>query len=301
MSWIEKNKKRPLMVGGTFLILVVFYLLFLWTLGGPALENLAVDKNPGARAQVAQSFKVMTLNLAHGRLDGAHQVFLNRAEIEQNLHKVSALMDREQAVITAVQEADDQSWWSGGFNHVTCLSEKSRILNSVQGHHVQGIGLQYGTALLSRVPLTEAKSYTFPFSPPTFPKGFVMAQAELGSGRFVDVVSIHLDFLVPRSRRQQADHLLDILSKRTGAKILMGDFNAEWEKEGILQRLTEKLNLKAYKVESKDIVTFPGFSKRIDWILVSSDFEFVSHKVLPDTISDHRAVLVELRDLRVKK
>jgi endonuclease/exonuclease/phosphatase family metal-dependent hydrolase len=36
-------------------------------------------------------------------------------------------------------------------------------------------------------------------------------------------------------------------------------------------------------------------SKRLDWILVSSDLEFVDYHVVNDELSDHRLVVTTLR------
>jgi endonuclease/exonuclease/phosphatase family metal-dependent hydrolase len=35
-------------------------------------------------------------------------------------------------------------------------------------------------------------------------------------------------------------------------------------------------------------------AKRIDWILISADLEFISYKVLPEAVSDHHGVVAEI-------
>ena len=35
--------------------------------------------------------------------------------------------------------------------------------------------------------------------------------------------------------------------------------------------------------------------KRLDWILISEELEFVSYQVLPDIVSDHLPLIVEIR------
>jgi endonuclease/exonuclease/phosphatase family metal-dependent hydrolase len=306
MSWIKTHKKK---LGLSFTIIslcLFFFFLGLWLLTGPTHQILQPTKtNPISIPQTAPAtFKLMSLNLAHGRLNGAHQIFLSKKAIDNNLDDVITVLNREKPHITAIQEADDVSWWSGRFNHVKRLCEKSTAVNFVQGHHIQGFGLQYGTGVLTRLEIKEGQSYSFPFSPPTFPKGFVLANINLAPNRPVDVVSVHLDFLLQSTRTAQVELLIEVLSKRPGPMILMGDLNAEWQGEDTVRRLCDRLKLKAFKGPEKNpsLITFPLFNSRIDWILISSHFEFVSHSVLQDTLSDHRALVATIRDLRpVKK
>ena len=78
--------------------------------------------------------------------------------------------------------------------------------------------------------------------------------------------------------------------------ILMGDFNTVWnDEDNVLQDLCTTLNLKAYQPENSEISTFPRSQNRLDWILISEIFEFTSHAVLKDVLSDHRAVVAEIQ------
>ena len=76
---------------------------------------------------------------------------------------------------------------------------------------------------------------------------------------------------------------------------IMGDFNDEWGQAGsILPLLVETLDLNPYRPDEAGLVTFPRFNKRLDWILISPEFEFISYEVVPDSISDHLAVVAQL-------
>jgi endonuclease/exonuclease/phosphatase family metal-dependent hydrolase len=75
----------------------------------------------------------------------------------------------------------------------------------------------------------------------------------------------------------------------------VGDFNCEWEKESALWILAEKLDLSAFQVNAVGLITFPASMKRLDWILISQEFEFVSYKVIPDIVSDHFGVISEIK------
>jgi endonuclease/exonuclease/phosphatase family metal-dependent hydrolase len=41
--------------------------------------------------------------------------------------------------------------------------------------------------------------------------------------------------------------------------------------------------------------TYVSRDRRFDWIMISNELEFVSYKVLPDIISDHLAVVAEVK------
>ena len=60
-----------------------------------------IDSSP-----VNTSVTILSLNLAHGRRDRAHQLFLTATEIRNNLDKIIALLKREQPDLVALQEAD---------------------------------------------------------------------------------------------------------------------------------------------------------------------------------------------------
>ena len=255
-------------------------------------------REPGRKE--AFRLRVMTLNLAHGRRQGFHQLLEGRGEITANLEAVAAVLGREAVDVAGLQEADGPCFWSGGFDHVEFLAEGAKLAFSLRGEHVKGPGISYGTALLSRYPLTDPRSFTFPPAPPSFPKGFVKATLFLPARLRprVDLVSVHLDFLRASVRARQAEVLVARLAPRKRPMILMGDFNCSWEEPGsAVRRIGEALGLRPPPAEAEGRAppTFPATGKRIDWILVSPEFEIESFRVLPEALSDHRAALVDLR------
>ena len=252
----------------------------------------------GKAASPQVLLKVMTLNLAHGRGTGPNQALQGEAAIRSHLDEVAGMLLREKPAAVALQEADGPSLWSGNFNHVEYLAGKTGLPYSARGEHVKGLGLTYGSAILCRLRLNNVASVTFPPSPPAFPKGFVACTIEWpeGSGNRIDLASVHLDFMNRSARRTQAAELVGKLSPRTRPLILMGDFNSEWNDErSPLRILADGLDLKAFRPEAKEMETFPFTKRRMDWILISSELEFSSYAILPDTLSDHFAVAAEVK------
>lgn len=244
------------------------------------------------------SLKLMTLNIAHGRMDTPTQILQTEETVKENLDEISGVIRREGPDMVALQEADGPSFWSGQVNHVGYLAENAGYPFSVRGEHVKGINLSYGTALLSMLPLKEPLSITFDPSPPTLSKGFVLATIPWPGhpNAYLDVVSVHLDFSRKSVRQRQVQDMINKLSPRNNPIIIMGDFNCEWTTKGSAVRtLAEELNLRGYQPHSEAMNTYPLLKKRLDWILISPELEFVEYKVLADTLSDHLGVICEVK------
>jgi len=236
--------------------------------------------------------RVLTLNIAHGRSDGANQLFCSTETIVENLDAIAAFMRDQKTDVAAQQEADGPCAWSGNFSHVDRLARKGAFGSHVRAENVRGLGLTYGTALLSRPALSDPYAGTFDSNWPTFSKGFVVATVAW-PGRpelLVDVVSVHLDFASESARGEQIDTLVEVLSKRDRPRIVMGDFNAGFDDdENTLQRLSDALELSTWKPDAP-LTTFPSLGERLDWILVSRSLGIRTHTVHDEVLSDHRAV-----------
>lgn len=228
--------------------------------------------------------RVMTFNIAHGRAAGFHQALLSGDRIRANLDSIASTFAGVDVV--ALQEVDGPSLWSGRFDHVRYLAERSGIADTYRGSHVNRLGLDYGTALLSRRPLADPRSVAFAPSFPTPRKGFVVATVDL-DGAPVDVVSLHLDFSRASVRARQLAELAATLKERARPAIVMGDFNCP-------DVDAAALGLTAYRPDAPDLATFPAFRARLDWILLSRGLDFAGYSVLPAGLSDHQAVVAEV-------
>ena len=109
----------------------------------------------------SDQLRVVTLNIAHGRRDARNQVFLSEDTIRGNLLDLGVLMDRAEADMIALQEADAESWWSGDFNHVDLLRDNTMYGCALHGIHASNRIYDFGTALLSPHPLRQLPEYLF--------------------------------------------------------------------------------------------------------------------------------------------
>jgi len=254
----------------------------------------------GANAGIdcRSQIRVMTLNLAHGRGEGLHQMLQSGVTAVRNLDRIRALLEREAPDLVAVQEADGPSFWSGGFDHVDYLAGSAALGQSVFAEHVSGPGLSYGTGLLARLPLSQPLAVTFDAVLAQPAKGFVIASFRWpdAEGRWVDIASVHLNPLSQKARQAQVQELVRLLRQRHRPLILMGDFNAEWQPpDSVLRRVGAELGLRAHRPEARDLISFPTLQRRLDWILISPELEFRGYRILSDAVSDHRPVVAELR------
>lgn len=281
-----------------------YYLFFNYTKGPPIFTPSVLNPTELLSPQSSlpiPSIKLLTLNIAHGRNDGFHQLFQSKNTIKTHLENIFSALIAYHPDIIAIQEADGPSFWSGGFSHVQLMARRLKYY-AIRGEHVKGAGLSYGTALLSRTPLKYVTSYSFPPHFPAFHKGFVIATTHWPANKQFefDSISVHFDFISAKVRNEQADTLIQAISHRNRPIIIMGDFNCEWESASSAQNssvvtyIARRLNLNAYKPDSKSMQTFPLYQTRIDWILISKEFSFIEYRVLPDKLSDHLGVMAKI-------
>ena len=243
------------------------------------------------------ALKVMTLNMAHGRGDSFHQLLQTTATTLDNLDAIALMFCREQPDVIALQEADGPSFWSGNFNHIAYLAERSPYSWAINGRQVEGAGLAYGTALLSSVALQQPQAITFDPALAMIRKGFVVSTIDWPGQQDVqvDIVSVHLDFSSESTRRRQARELIAVMRDRGRPMIVMGDLNTDWHHQDSTVRLiASELGLHAHRPGVPGMETFPLSGKRLDWILLSGDMAFSGYRVISDVLSDHRGVIAEV-------
>ena len=242
------------------------------------------------------SVRLMTLNIAHARADGGSQLLQSEAKARINLDKIAEVINREQPDIVAFQEIDNNSFWNGRFDHGQLIADKTNFTHWFTGSHQLSNNLDYGTGLMSRFDMLDPLSVTFTKPLARTRKGFVLSTIEWPNtdGIKVDLVSLHLDFLSHSQRRKEIDVLTNTLLQSENLLIVMGDFNMEYDKSELLQKLAATLNLHAWRPDEDQLVTYRRLGKRLDWVLVSEEFDFNAHQVLNDPLSDHQAVMVDV-------
>jgi len=264
----------------------------------PAAHVASSPVNETQPALNQTSIKVLSLNVAHSRSMGAHQILQDGDEARANLDAIVTMLKRENPDLVALQEVDGPSFWSGGFDHVAYLAQESGFTATVRGTHMKTPGLDYGTAIMAQHPMDDAVSIGFGGALSVVRKGFVISQMQW-PGRLdfdIDVVSVHLDPLRQGVRDQQAAELAAIIEERGRPVIVMGDFNDDWNDEDSAARLlADTLGLSTHGARCEECHTHRRMKNFVDWILVSPELSIDSFEILGDDISDHYAIAATLR------
>ena len=240
--------------------------------------------------------------MAHGRRTAPNNPFLRRRTARRNISAIADAVRELTPDVVALQEADGPSTWSGNFDHVATLAEMTELSSHYRGDHnsvrVGRFGLDYGTALLARRPLSSPSSHRFGISWRDT-KGFVVATVVVPEWRNleVDVVSVHLDFLAPRIRRKQIDQMVETLLDRRRPLVVLGDLNCCFDYEPrSIRLLVDRLGLRSHQPQ-RSAPTYPSRRpwRRIDWILISEELAYAGYHTVPDPLSDHLMLVADLQ------
>ncbi len=251
--------------------------------------------------KAADHLRFFSLNVAHGRRNVPVKPYLGRRKAQRNLAEIAETLKLLSPDVVALQEVDGPSTWSGNFDHVAAIAQQSGFAEHYRGDHNEfGIGrfrMAAGTALLARQPLLDPASHRFSVSWRDT-KGFVVAALEVPEwdGLSVDVVSVHLDFLVPSVRREQIRRMVERLADRRRPLVVLGDLNCCWQHEPrSMDLLVSHLGLRAHEPQSPTH-TYPAHRprRRIDWILASPELDFHGYHTVHAPLSDHLVLVADL-------
>ena len=256
---------------------------------------ISYDQPPLPTAHLP-AVRFMTLNVAHGRSDGFHQLFQPDGRLIDNLDAIAELMRSERIDVVGLQEADGIASWSGSFDHVEYMAQRAGMGYSLHGIHVDIWQLAYGTAIASRYRLGDPLSVTFRAGS-VGQKGFVVASMDWPNapGVEVDVVSLHLDALSQRMRLRQLGEMSRLLLKRNRPRIIMGDFNLSLRRSHVARRMmVDDLGMRGERLEERVWASYPRLGRRLDYVLASAEFRFLSYRTLNVSLSDHLPIVADI-------
>ena len=268
-------------------------------------HDLTVDRFAVKVSVDKSTIKVVSLNLAHGRKENFSQFLVSESKTRENLAEIAEFLKRENADIVTLQEADKPSRWSGKFDHVEFLAREAGYSWYTHASHNNNWIANHGTAVLSSLPIARGYGFDFNPTPPSTRKGFTLAEIELNPENSdenkitIDVISVHLDFLSRSRRIEQIKDIGKVLDGRSNPVIVVGDFNSGWAKGGQeLQAFANKRNLKTYLPGANHLNTYSDTRK--DWILISEEFTFCQYYNAAEILSDHLAVISEIKLINAK-
>lgn len=257
----------------------------------------------------ANSLRLMTLNIAHGRGLSPYQGFHSAKSIERSLKRIAHLLRRIDADVVALQEVDEDSHWNKRIHLLDALQEASGYTEAYLGVHNRRVGklpLAYGNGFLTKYPIRHAEHMAFGQAS-LGEKGFACAELETAQG-ILPVINLHLDFRSRVRRIEQVERLIQFLEYKEYTSdrrphlspIICGDFNARKGK-----RTDAVRHLFSYLLENFNYQLLPKWKSRtfpsilpthgIDFFFIPPSYKVERCEVLRSFVSDHRPVLVELK------
>ncbi|MCE7055215.1 endonuclease/exonuclease/phosphatase family protein [Algoriphagus sp. AGSA1] len=213
-----------------------------------------------------------------------------------DLEAISRVIVESGAEIVGLQEVDVFTSRSGSdLDMAKELAEMSGMPFYYFSKGIDYKGGEYGTAILSKFPLSETATILLPAEEGTEQRTISIATVSLEDGTSYKFANTHLDYSSASKALSQAERIVDYFEGEKSPLILVGDFNSTPNSTPIL-----KLDGRFTRTCKNDCApTIPVINpnKTIDFIMFSSekDFKVESHRVIQETYaSDHLPVVAEL-------
>ena len=237
----------------------------------------------------ALTLRVMTYNVHHcsppSKPDSIDMAAVARAIRAQNPD------------VVGLQEIDVNTQRSGAFNQA---EELARQLNMVFyfGKAIDHGGGDYGVAILSKYPVSEAQVHRLPTKPETKgePRILATVKVTLPNGQALRFGSTHLDAQRDSvNRRLQVNKINQIAAAEKLPFVIAGDFNA-LPSSAVIRQLDQHFTRTCHACEPTIPISNP--TKAIDFIAYApaQSFKVIKTQVIPEKYaSDHLPVLAEIK------
>lgn len=212
-------------------------------------------------------------------------------EVAVDLEAFAREIEAQDPDVVALQEIS-RGWLLGGGTDIATWLSQRLDMGLVYAHAADR---QFGNALLSKLELTDVAVTPLPYGDGPMKRSAITATVLLADGTPVRVSSMHLQHKEENTptRLEQLDAAIaDIVP--TGPSILAGDLNARPEWPEIAAMTGAGWVSAIDSVGDPNALTFSTWDpvERIDWVF-GQHVEFSRAEVLPNTSSDHFAILVE--------
>lgn len=259
--------------------------------------SACVPKIPGVFEPAPRTVRVLVFNIHAGK-DAAGAA---------NLDRVAALVKSTGADIVLLQEVDRGTNRSGRVDQVLALQQATEFDGAFGPSLLSYDGGEYGIATLSRWGIGLRQTIGLSVSPVQARAGgsaeprvalLTLTSSRIGTMR---AVNTHLDPADAQARAQEIGHLVGLYREQApngSAIVVGGDFNATPD-DAVLQPLKAAGLRDAWtECGSGEGLTYPADKpeKRIDYVFVGGELKCSSATVIDTQISDHRPVLVTLRE-----
>ncbi|WP_316569010.1 endonuclease/exonuclease/phosphatase family protein [Neobacillus sp. YIM B06451] len=238
----------------------------------------------------------MTFNIRHGK----------GTDKKLNLERIARIINDSGADVIGLNEVDRFfSNRSGFLDQAKWLAEKLEM-DHIYGPAVTmenregGNDMQFGNAMLSRFPITEADNHPFDFLPKRAEARALLEAKVQIEGKELGVWVTHLS-LGPFQHRKQIEFILEKAKKEPLPLLVMGDWNMGPSSRG-WRKMTETFNdVWVETNEGPGGYTFPSRRpfRRLDYIFSTKNLKAISSEVyeMESNASDHLPLLATIRFL----
>ncbi|MGH2676832.1 MAG: endonuclease/exonuclease/phosphatase family protein [Actinomycetota bacterium] len=158
---------------------------------------------------------------------------------------------------------------------------------------------QFGNAILSRFPIDHTETGYLPFGSGPQRRSYLLAELDLGGGRSVTVVSVHLQNAEGTTTRSDQIRRLLAAVGNDPRTIIAGDMNMQPDEAdvGLFQRagfvsVQDQAGLGHVSTSAHPTVVPVD---RVNWIFATPDLAFTDFVVVPGEASDHLPLAVTVR------
>lgn len=224
--------------------------------------------------------RVVTFNIQHGLAPSG------RVELDALRHACDALAPE----LLALQEVDVGVRRSGRANLAAVAAGGRAVAFGPALSLARGLNGRYGNAIAVRGGITDVTTLRLPGERGDEPRAATLARALPECGPPVTVCATHLSVRA-HVARAQLDACLAALTARPGPHLLAGDLNL------LPADVEPAVAARGLVLADAAEPTFPvdGPRIRIDHVAVGPGLHVERVEVVPTAVSDHRALVVEVR------
>jgi endonuclease/exonuclease/phosphatase family metal-dependent hydrolase len=193
--------------------------------------------------------------------------------------------------VVLLQEVDKNRPISGSIDMPAYLGEKLGYYSTFGTNVLRPGDSQYGTAILSRFPITASENTLLPRLPGTQQRGLLHATIDV-DGTALSTYVTHLENTSADARQRQIEAIRDLVADDAGPLLLGGDFNSTPSTPvmSVARAIAQDTWLAAGDGSSG--LTAPNSNPRvrIDYLLYRGAVTPTNMQILTPPVSDHRAL-----------
>ncbi|MAG88424.1 MAG: hypothetical protein CMB97_13865 [Flavobacteriaceae bacterium] len=250
-------------------------------------NSLAEIKEEKDFKDIKTEIKVLSYNIHHSNPPSQPDII--------NLEAIAEVLKQSEADVVGLQEVDVYTERSGEQLHMArAIAEMAGFKYWYFSKSIDFQGGAYGTAILSKFPISDTITYTLPNPENAEPRSLSVATLHLKDSVKLRFGNTHLDYTNETNNLAQVKAIRNYLSRNDTPTILTGDFNM------VPSTASMEFMLEEFKSTCKNKCGFTSPSdapsKTIDYILYAGKgVRSINHQVLLEQFpSDHLPVLATI-------